>query len=101
MKALLPSVRASGGTPAGMPDFRPLNRSSPKEFSALLRRSVRPALFQVWVDANGGGSIPIGPKCPEQAAGALADAIQVQIGLGRERTWRNPRVALVGSSLDG
>lgn len=91
MAKLSPSIRVSGGTPAGMPDFKPVG---PTGLRAMLRPS-RPALFQVWVDTPN-GSIPVGPKCPQHAAFALADAIEIEIGRGRERTWSNPRVAPIG-----
>lgn len=91
----------SGGNPAGMPDFKPLNRSSPEQFRQLLARAVRPPLFQVWVDAAGRGTIPVGPKCPQGVAESFASAIRAQIALGRERTWNNPAVVACGGLSDG
>lgn len=90
---LKPTVRASGGTPAGFPDFRPINKLPEHELRALARRAVRPVLYQVWVeDLAARATIPVGPKCAQNTASALAFAIAEQVALGRERLWANPHL---------
>lgn len=90
---LKPLLRVSGGSPAGFPDFVPLNpwgRGMPK-----VAPRDKPAVFQLVVRDlhNGGRELRVGPKCgvpdvPE----ALCIAIKEQIGLGRETRWADPQV---------
>lgn len=84
---------ATGGTPAGVPDFKPFNKLSRDELRSMFRPS-RPALYQVWVETSG-QSIPVGPKLPQGVAEEFAAAIRGQIALGREKTWNNPHVIAV------
>lgn len=80
----------TGGNPAGLPDFRPINKLPRAEVNEILARQVRPILYQVHVEERStGNDIPIGPKCPQSAAHALAEAINVQVLLGKEKTWTN------------
>lgn len=92
-----PALSISGGTPVGMPDYKPINKMKESEIKALLR-PPRPALYQVWVDAVGKGLIAVGPKCEHGVASALCGAIRTQIGLGHERTWRSASVVPVSLS---
>ena len=90
-----PSARISGGTPNGLPDYKPIKFDS-AEFRALLSRPVKPVLYQVWVeDRVKSSAIPIGPKCVYGTATAFAGAISTQIALGREHAWANPTVVVV------
>ncbi|HEX5320432.1 MAG TPA: hypothetical protein VFW46_14815 [Stellaceae bacterium] len=91
-----PLVRTSGGNPAGMPDFRPLNpwgRAMPKP-----TRLPPPPRYQVFVEAfdpisaTGRKLIPIGPKGDDQFVRPLCEAIEQAIASGQEKTWRNPHV---------
>jgi len=93
MTKLKPSVRASGGTPVGFPDYRPFNKLSRDEQREMLRPNIIPEpLYQVWVDDITRGTIPVGPKIPHSLAVEFRAAINNQIRLGAERTWSNPSV---------
>jgi hypothetical protein len=95
-KGAKPFVRASGGTPAGMPDYKPINKLPAHEQRALLRRALnpRPVLYQVWVEQIGKGLTPVGPKWEKHRASNLAYAIETQIRLGKERVYSNPTVVI-------
>ncbi len=97
-----PLVRVSGGTPAGMPDFVPLNpwgRGFPKE---LLNKPPRPPLYQVIVrDAkNGNKELRVGPKAPRENAEMWCMAISRLIASGEEKQWFDPIVIEVPKALE-
>lgn len=95
---LKPSARVSGGTPNGVPDYRPFNKLPEAEQRAqlktLLKKTIRPALYQVRVEDVNKGDIAVGPKCSERVATAFAYAISTFIKSGKETVWSNPRVVL-------
>ncbi len=91
-KAPAPSVRVGGGTPAGFPDFVPLNpwgRAMPAP-----ARPPRPPIFQVVVRdrREGNKEVRVGPKWPEECAEMLCMAIEQEIAAGREKRWSDPIV---------
>jgi hypothetical protein len=86
------TVRTSGGTPAGCPDFRPINKLPKHEVEQLIKKSIRPTLYQVWVEDRLRGVIPISPKCRYETADALSQLIATQISLGNERYWSMPTI---------
>lgn len=88
-----PALSITGGNPAGVPDYRPINLLSHDEIVESLL-PPRETLYQVWVDWRGRGQVAVGPRCSIQTASAFAEAIKTQIGLGRERTWREPSIAV-------
>jgi hypothetical protein len=88
------SVRVSGGTPSGFPDYRPINKLPRDEQRALLARLTRPVLYQVVVEDRKGNPLRVSPKCSSQTAQALASAINTQVALGREKLWSNATVVL-------
>lgn len=100
-KPAKPLVRFSGGTPAGMPDFVPLNpwgRGFPKE---LLNRPPRPVLCQVIVRdrKNGNKELRVGPKMAKEFAEMLRFTIEQQVRNGAERQWFDPVVVPVTGEL--
>ena len=87
-----PLLRVSGGTPAGYPDFVPLNpwgRGFPKP-----EREPKPALYQVVVldRRNGNQETRVGPKMQHEFAAMFCDAIEKQIKSGAEKQWTDPIV---------
>lgn len=89
---LKPSVRVSGGTPNGFPDFVPLNpwgRPMPKP-----AQPPRPPVSQVVVRdlRDGGKELRVGPKWPAECAAMLCQAIEREIAAGREKRWADPVV---------
>lgn len=98
-RAPAPSVRVSGGTPAGFPDFVPMNpwgRAMPK-----IAPRIKPPVHQVVVRdmAHGGVETRIGPKCDLECAEMLCMTIKQQIALGREKVWRDPVVITLTAEL--
>jgi hypothetical protein len=92
---LKPSARVSGGQPNGFPDFKPINKLPDHEIRELLKKTLKPALYQVRVDDRKKGNIAVGPKGPVHIIEPFANAISTQIQLGREKDWANPIVTLV------
>lgn len=91
-EALKPKLRVSGGTPAGFPDFVPLNpwgRPMPKP-----EREPRPALFQVVVrdKKRGNKETRVGPQVAKEIAEMFCATIVQQIKSGAERQWTDPIV---------
>lgn len=96
MESLKPSVRVSGGCPTGIPDYRPINKLPQHEVRELLSKQLKPVLYQVVVEERStGNALFVGPKCSSQTAQALAETINTQVALGREKLWSNARVNLV------
>lgn len=96
---LTPSVRVSGGTPAGFPDFVPMNpwgRAMPKPAAR-----VRPPVSQVVVRdlRHGGRETRLGPKAATQWVEMWCQAIREQIALGRETRWADPQVITFTAEL--
>lgn len=85
--------RAKGGTPAGYPDFVPLNpwgRGFPKP-----PRPIKRDVFQVVVRdrRDGNKELRVGPRWEgREHAEMLCLAIAEQIALGAERRWVDPVV---------
>ncbi len=91
-------MRISGGTPSGIPDFRPVNpwgRPMPKPARKLRLPSEIHALYQVFVETRSGRMLAVGPKLTAAAAEQFAAAIRVQIIHGKEKRWSNPSVLCV------
>lgn len=90
---LKPLLRVSGGTPAGFPDFVPLNpwgRAMPK-----VAAREKPAVWQLVVRdlRDGGKELRVGPKTDAESKWViemLAETIRQQVALGREKRWRDP-----------
>lgn len=91
---LKPTVRTSGGNPTGFPNYRPINKLPEHEIKQLMKKAIKPALYQVRVEDRKKGEIAVGPKCPQSAASALAFAISDMVARGLEPDWSNPRVVL-------
>ena len=87
-------AHASGGTPNGVPNFRPINKLPKFELKALASKIVRPALYQVLVDDKGGATLAIGPKIARHVAENLAEAINTNVLRGVEKVWSNARITL-------
>lgn len=92
-KAPAPSVRISGGTPAGFSDFVPLNPWGREVPKPAPRR--KPVLSQLVVRdlSRGGQETRVGPAVDDpMIPDTLCMAIQQQIALGREKRWADPVV---------
>lgn len=90
MNGLKPSVRVSGGTPAGFPDYKPLNpwgRPMPK-----YKPPEKPERYQIFVETKTRDLLAIGPKAPEDFLRPLCRAIEEQIARGNEKDWSNPHI---------
>lgn len=97
MQSSLKSLaHASGGTPNGFPDYRPINKLPRHEQQALLSKLMKPVLYQVFVEVRStGDTLAVSPRCSSQTAQALAETINTQVALGNEKIWSNARVNLV------
>lgn len=88
------TVPVTGGNPNGVPNYRPINKLPEAELKALANKIVRPSLYQVWVDDKGGASLAVGPRVSQNVASRLAEAININVLRGVEKTWSNARVSL-------
>jgi hypothetical protein len=74
------------GTPAGMPDFKPLNpwgQAMPKP-----RREPRPPLFQLWVKRDADGQrVPLGPKAAYDFVETMHRGMVVEAAVSNTRQW--------------
>lgn len=99
MTDLKPTINVGHGTgtPAGMPDFRPLNpwgRAMPKPM-----RQPRPSLWQIFVkDARTGTRIAVGPKAPKEFSEALIERLNLNIVVGIEKQWSDPELVCVAGA---
>ena len=88
-----PSLHISGGNPAGVPNFKPIN--------AWGRKPKRPppvdrTMWCVSVENRGKKQRElVGLQGPWGGAQMLCDAIRKQIELGKERQWADPQVVRV------
>ena len=98
-KAPKASVRASGGTPAGFPDFVPLNPWG-RAMPAPPRRE-RPDLYQVVVRdrQRGNKEVRVGPQMARDHCETIRAAIDTQICLGREKRWFDPVIVKSTAAL--
>lgn len=94
---LRPSIRISGGNPAGFPDYRPLNpwgRAMPKS-----KKKPKPDFYQVVVETSSRDGtkhmLPVSPRASREFCMPLCSAIETEIAAGRERTWKNPCIVKV------
>lgn len=91
-----PLAHASGGTPAGRPDYKPINKLPRHEQLALVSKLMKPVLYQVVVEQRStGNSLAVSPKISLATAQALAETINTQVALGNEKLWANAQVNLV------
>lgn len=91
MAPLIPTVRISGGNPAGMPDYKPLNpwgRAMPKPV-----RAPRAPLYQLIVRRKG-VQMPYSPKLHREFLEPLLEAINTAIRLGVEKEMTDPHIVL-------
>lgn len=89
-----PANSITGGTPNGMPDYKPFNKLPRAEQDEVLKKVLRPTLYQVLVeDCKTGNSLAVGPKVPQNVASALAHTINVQVALGQEKLWHSAIVS--------
>src|SRR5690242_13250285 len=91
-KPAKPYMRVSGGNPAGMEDFVPLNpwgRSMPRFVAPK-----RPELYQLIVRdaARGNKETRVGPKIGYEWAMMFCKTVEQMIASGAEKRWRDPIV---------
>ena len=102
MTEFRPNARITGGTPSGLPDYRPINKLPRHEIAEIMRKArPRPRLYQLYVDWTGRGTVAVGPKCELGLVEVLRSTVLANIASGKELTWSNPSVlpvdALIGS----
>ncbi len=82
--------RITGGNPAGMPDFNPINK-----WDRMPKRRPQPDI-SMWVvsveERDTRRRIAVGLVGPRGGADMLCDAIRKQIELGNEKRWGDPQV---------
>lgn len=106
MTKLLPSVRASGGNPAGFADFRPMNpngRAMPKTTRPMpsVREGKPPEadLFQIWAETAKGTPVRLGPKAPKDFLEPLLVVMNAMSATGRADWCVNPHLLPAESVL--
>ena len=87
--------RITGGNPAGMPDFRPMNphgRPMPKAKPKLAQER----LYQVVAERTSDGQlVRLGPMIGKEVAEHCCEALSRNIIRGLEKDYANPTVVAV------
>lgn len=89
-----PSIRISGGTPNGFPDFNPINpwgrRPPTRSYVSVADRKLC-QIIVMWA----GKRVPIGPRAPRDFCERLLVAINGHIATGQETVWSEPEIVEV------